>query len=36
MDPEMPIPYKTTVQKIYKIRMITIPNLEKGGMVPNF
>ena len=30
------VPYKTVVQKIYKIRMITIPNLEKGGMNPNF
>ena len=28
--------YKTVVQKIYKIRMITIPNLEKGGIFPNF
>ena len=28
--------YKTMVQKIYKIRMITIPSLEKGGMLPNF
>ena len=28
--------YKTVVQKIYKIRMITIPNLESGGMIPNF
>ena len=35
-NPEKPIPYKTTVQKIYKIRMITIPTLEKGGISPNF
>ena len=28
--------YKTVVQKIYKIRMITVPNLERGGMIPNF
>lgn len=33
---EKPLSYKTMVQKIYKIRMITIPNLEKGGMIPNF
>ena len=26
----------TVVQKIYKIRMITIPNLTKGGIFPNF
>ena len=25
----------TVVQKIYKIRMITIPNLTKGGIFPN-
>ena len=26
----------SVVQKIYKIRMITIPALEKGGIFPNF
>ena len=31
-----PMPYKTVVQKIYKIRMGTIPNLSKGGIFPNF
>lgn len=32
---DKPIPYRTIVQKIYKIRMITTPNIEKGGMIPN-
>ena len=34
----MNVEYKldTVVQKIYKIRLITIPNMTKGGIFPNF
>jgi hypothetical protein len=26
----------TTVRKIFKIRMVTTPTIEKGGIYPNF
>ena len=34
----MHLPQKldTVVQKVYKIRMITIPNMTKGGIFPSF
>lgn len=33
-DPHFVMP--TTVRKIFKIRMVTTPTIEKGGIYPNF
>jgi hypothetical protein len=33
-DPHFMMP--TTVRKIFKIRMVTTPTIEKGGIYPNF
>jgi C2 domain of PTEN tumour-suppressor protein len=35
-DPSLGYTLPTTVQKIFKIRMVTIPSFEKGGFIPNF